>query len=42
MPYFTQFYHVQIRDSIVKEFTNSDGEGNLKAYFLKKRVIILI
>jgi len=26
MPYFSQFYGVEVRDSIVKEFTNSRGE----------------
>ncbi len=26
MSYFSQFYGVEVRDSIVKEFTNSRGE----------------
>ena len=26
MPYFSQFYGVEVRDSIAKEFTNSSGE----------------
>lgn len=26
MPYFSQFYGVEVRDSIAKEFTDSSGE----------------
>lgn len=26
MPYFSQFYRIEVRDSIVKEFTDSSGE----------------
>lgn len=26
MPYFSEFYQVEVRDSIAKEFTNSRGE----------------
>jgi hypothetical protein len=26
MPYFSEFYQVEVRDEIVKEFTNSRGE----------------
>lgn len=26
MPYFSEFYQVEVRDEIVKEFTNSLGE----------------
>jgi hypothetical protein len=26
MPYFSEFYQVEVRDSIAKEFTNSNGE----------------
>jgi hypothetical protein len=26
MPYFSQFYQIDVRDSIAKEFTNSKGE----------------
>jgi len=26
MPYFSQFYGIEVRDSIVKEFTDSSGE----------------
>ena len=26
MPYFSQFYQVEVRDDIAREFTNSAGE----------------
>lgn len=26
MPYFSQFYQIEVRDDIAKEFTNSKGE----------------
>jgi hypothetical protein len=26
MPYFSQFYRIEVRDDIAKEFTNSRGE----------------
>ena len=26
MPYFSQFYQLEVRDSIVMEFTNSNGD----------------
>jgi hypothetical protein len=26
MPYFSEFYQVEVRDEIVREFTNSKGE----------------
>ena len=26
MPYFSQFYRIEVRDSIVKEFTDSSSE----------------
>ena len=26
MPYFSQFYRIEVRDCIVKEFTDSSGE----------------
>ena len=26
MPYFSEFYQIEVRDEIVKEFTNSRGE----------------
>ena len=26
MSYFSQFYRIEVRDSIVKEFTDSSGE----------------